>query len=120
MPRHAIQLGNAWEPRTADAGRWLRRFGRPSGIGPGDTVVIVVERETPDVPWRLVLNDAELSFAVAAGGRLEYDITALLRDRNELLVVSDAAAPTAVDVPRGRPRFPEEWGRIFIEIIAPH
>ncbi|MCE9631686.1 MAG: hypothetical protein K8S94_13345 [Planctomycetia bacterium] len=120
MPRHAIQLGTAWEPPAAD-GRWLRRFGRPSGVGPGDAVVMVVERAAPSVPWRrLLLNDVELSFTAVAGGRHECDVTTLLRDRNELLVVPETAAPAAVDTPRGRPRFPEEWGRIFIEIVTPH
>ncbi|MEX0669153.1 MAG: hypothetical protein WD060_01685 [Pirellulales bacterium] len=120
MPRHAIQLGNAWEPLAAD-GRWLRRFGCPTGIGPGDTVVLVVAREASGVPWRrLLLNDVELSFVAAAGGRHECEITTLLRDRNELLVVPEAAAPAAGDPPRGRPRFPAKWGRISIEIVTPH
>lgn len=120
MPRHAIQLGTAWEPIAAD-GRWLRRFGRPSGVGRGDVVVMVVEREAPGVPWRrLLLNDVELSFAAAAAGRHECDVTTLLRDRNELFVVPETAAPAADDTPRGRPRFPAAWGRIFIEIVAQH
>ncbi|MEI6506072.1 MAG: hypothetical protein WCO90_09370 [Planctomycetota bacterium] len=120
MPRHAIQLGNAWEPLAAD-GRWLRRFGRPTGIGPGDAVVFVVDGEASGVPWRrLLLNGVELSFAAAAGGRHECEITTLLRDRNELLVVPEAVAPAAGDAPRGRLRFPKEWGRIFIEIVTPH
>lgn len=120
MPRHAIHLGNAWEPAAAD-GRWLRRFGMPSGTVAGDRVVLVLERDVAGVPWRrLLLNDVEVTLTGAGveAGRHECDVTTLLRDRNELVVVPDAAIAGVPDGPPGRRRFPEAWGRVSVEIVT--
>jgi hypothetical protein len=38
---HRIDLTNAWEP--AGPHTWIRRFGRPSGLGPEDRVWLVLE-----------------------------------------------------------------------------
>ena len=44
---HTIDLTNAWEPPTAGSRAWVRRFGRPSGIEPGDRIWLVMDAPPP-------------------------------------------------------------------------
>lgn len=94
--RHSIRLADAWEPPQPDGDRirLTRRFGRPSGLGPDDRVLLVATSATTAAD--VSLNGAPLP-PITAGGRWEQDVSGLLRDRNELsvLVPADlfAAAP---------------------------
>ncbi|MBM4011864.1 MAG: hypothetical protein FJ286_10870 [Planctomycetes bacterium] len=104
MPRHAIHLGTAWEPPAAAGRPWIRRFGRPSGVEPGDRVLLVWDPPGTVRPEVLQLNGQAL---VADP---EIDITPLLRDRNELVlggsglpVGSAPARLVALPVACGRP-----------------
>jgi len=135
-PRHAIRLGDAWEQpeRAGDHVRLLRRFGRPSGIGPDDRLLLVIASATVAADVRL--NGAPLPPITAGAHRWEQDVTPLLRERNELVILIPAGLP-AGDPPAGeaascaaappegvvsrtpaRGRPPGAIGRVAIEIIA--
>lgn len=119
MPRHAIHLGAAWEPVTAD-GRRRRHFGRPGGIEPGDRLVLVRTGVPAGAPsLRMALNGIDLVVREVAEGRLEADVTTAIRDRNELVVTVDPADDVVEEPAQGRGRFPDAWGRIAIEIVTP-
>ena len=70
-------------------------------------------------PLRLALNGAELVVCEVVAGRFEADVTTAVRDRNELVVTVDPADDVVEEPARGRGRFPDEWGRIAIEIVTP-
>jgi hypothetical protein len=126
-PRHAIRLGDAWEPPQPDGDRvrLTRRFGRPTGLDPGDRVLLVATSAT--VASDVRLNGMPLP-PIAAGGRWEQDVSGLLCDRNELVVLvpadlfvgADAAAASGQAASarglRGRP--PAAIGAVVIEIVA--
>jgi hypothetical protein len=119
---HAIHLGAAWEPPAANAGAWARRFGQPSGVEPGDRVLLVCERPHEAASARprlaLSLNGIALLPIDPAASRWEHEITPLLRERNELAVQAEpAAAPPAVDR-HGRASLPEAWGRLCVVIVS--
>jgi hypothetical protein len=119
MNHHAIHLGNAWEPPANPAGAWERTFGRPSGVEPGDRVLLVCERgdAAPRPLLRLTLNSIPLPPIGDAAARWEHDITPLLRERNELVTQSEPAeGPPAVDR-HGRAPLPEAWGRLCVVIV---
>ena len=123
-PRHTIRLDNGWEPPAAsDAGvRLERRFGRPSGLCSDDRVLLVLAG--PTVAAAVIVNEAVLPPIAAGTDRWEHDITPLLRDRNELVVLItdhggvDAAlrAATAEDRAR-RGRLSTAAGAVAIEIV---
>lgn len=127
MSDHVIRLGNAWEPPSASVGegacRWRRRFGRPGGLGPGDRVVLVVER--PELPAGAALNGAPLP-AVVPGERWSHDVTPLLTDRNELVLElglpepwPDPTAQPARSGPIvGRRPLPQVAGAVRLEILV--
>jgi hypothetical protein len=113
--RHSINLSTAWCPQ---ARAWVRRFGRPEGIEPGNVLWLVVESA---VGCRLDLNAVPLS-AVEPGGVLRHEVTGQLSPRNELRVSpldSGAAWPAGEPVPpspHGRLPLPEAIARVRLEI----
>jgi hypothetical protein len=127
MSDHLIRLGNAWEPpaaRTGEgAGRWRRRFGRPGGLGPGDRVVLVVERS--ELPAAAALNGVPLP-AVVPGDRWAHDVTPLLADRNELVLEiglpeptpDPTAEPARIGPIAGRRPLPDVAGAVRLEIVV--
>ena len=127
MSDHVIRLGNAWETPADGTGqrvsRWRRRFGRPGGLGPGDKVVLVVER--PGLSATAVLNGVPLP-AVVPGGRWANDVTPLLADRNELVLDLATAEPPPEPMreaarrgpPGGRRPLPEAAGAVRLEIVS--
>ena len=107
-------------PRTS-AGAWERRFGRPSGVEPGDRVLLVCTRSDEPAAARPrllpALNGSPLPPIDPAAARWEHEITPLLRDRNELVVQPEpAVASPAVDR-HGRAALPEAWGRLSVVIV---
>lgn len=122
IDRHAIHLGNAWEPPADAAGDWTRRFGRPSGVEAGDRVLLVCERQSEEAAVQrprltLALNGTSLATVDPVSVRWEHDITSLLRERNDLIVKPEpAAAPPAADR-HGRASLPEGWGRLSVVIV---
>ncbi len=121
-PTHSIHLGAAWEPPAA-AGTstrglpWVRRFGRPSGIGTGDAVWLIVEKPAPALA---TLNGTVLPPLRAGQARWSHEITRLLCDRNELELVPmgiEEHHPGTNDA-HGRRSFPESLGRVALEIVS--
>jgi len=116
---HAIHLGAAWEPPAPTvAGReeWTRRFGKPAGLAAGDRVLLVVRQ--PGAVAAVRLNDVFLSPPAPGAERWEADVTSLLRDRNELRLVVDAAAARRVTESAGRGPLPAACGIVSVEIVS--
>ena len=128
---HSIHLGTAWEPPAPAAadGRvvWMRRFGRPGGLEPGDRVLLVFTQ--PAVVAEVVVNAVALPPLSVNAGRWSEDITPLLRDRNELLVTAaasismDGSMDGVADVgtaygQQTRGLLPSVFGRVALEIVS--
>ncbi len=121
---HRISLNAVWERITqgeATDACWRRRFGNPSGIGPRHQVSFLIESNR--VPRRVVLNNFDLSLLSCGPGVWRQDVTLLLRERNELMVV-----PSGLNMgenqgtvqekfkKQSRQDLPAEVGQIFLEI----
>jgi hypothetical protein len=117
MPVHSIHLGNVWEPPTDAGARWLRRFGRPAGLVAGDRVLLVCER--PAIAATLILNGTPLVGVDRGDGTLACDVTDLLADRNELVVLLPSAQAIPAATGGGRLSLPEACGRFALEIVSP-
>lgn len=90
---HRIRLRRPWQSEaTGDRVRWTRRFGRPTGLAPGQRVWLVLE----DVP----AVSASLNGQVLPVGQRAFDVTALVQARNELVLETPAPGPAA-DAPPG-------------------
>jgi len=123
-PMHAIHLGNAWD-RVAAPGRppyaWRRRFGRPAGPVPGERMFLVVER--PGLSAAATLNGRELPAIAAGTARWTCDVTALLVDRNELVLAADGPSHGSIALAgggsHGRCPLPAPFGGVGL-VIVPH
>ena len=113
---HAINLSTAWGPPPEEAEAWVRRFGRPAGIEPGDVVWLVVESESG---CRLGLNGLALP-SVAPGGELRHEVTHLLLPRNELeLAPGNAVVAAAARTSRvGRCPLPAVIASVRLEVAV--
>jgi hypothetical protein len=112
---HKIRLQSVWDPPLPGRDAWRRQFGRPAGIAPGVRVLLVVD--SPAMV-SLVLNGVALPSA--AGPCWQHEVTQLLADRNELVVVP--AAPSSITEAanaHGRVPLPIAIGRVFLEILTP-
>ena len=119
MPRHAIHLGTAWEPPTAEARVWLRRFGRPAGVEPGDRLLLVCERAVAADAWRAAtLNEHPLAWREVGPGSYDCDVTALIADRNVLSVPTAQGDPTTTPDATARVALPAAWGRLSLVIVS--
>jgi hypothetical protein len=116
---HAIRLQAAWEPPAGSDAPWIRRFGRPAGVEPGQQVWLVVVGA--QVHAATVLNGAALPPIEAGQPRWAHDITPLLRDRNvlEMLIHPGGARCTAVADASRQPA-PSACGCVGLEIVAGH
>lgn len=116
--KHTIRLASAWEPPSAGGGVWLRRFGRPAGIEPGDRVLLVVE--TPAIA-ALTLNATPLPAPPAGATRWSHDITAILGDRNALSLAPCAGCgdgTAEVTDAHGRAPLPAQYGIVTLQILT--
>jgi len=98
VARHRIGLSKAWQVREADGDAppsWSRSFGRPTGLEGADRVLLVVEGA--DVDAELTLNGIRLGRPSGSQLRSEFDVTSLLRPRNELLLVPGVAPSPQAD-----------------------
>jgi hypothetical protein len=112
---HSIHLGNAWEAEPGKAGHgpaWVRRFGRPTGLGAADAVWLVIDAPADAA---LTLNGVALP-ASAAGATYRANVTPLLCDRN-LLVLVPRLADEPVSLPAARGPLPAALGRVRLEIV---
>ncbi len=108
---HVIRLHAAWDPPAAVGLPWRRSFGRPGGLAAADQVWLVLDRPAA---CALELNGVRLE-PVAEAPRWEADVTALLRDRNELAATFAGAAAGLTG--GGRQPLPEACGRPALEIV---
>lgn len=114
---HQIRLQSVWDPPRFGGDAWRRQFGRPAGMEPGIRVILVVHE--PAVA-SLSLNGMALPIPATAGSRWSQDVTELLRDRNELVLMPATTAATR-EPPNahGRLSLPAVVGRVFLEILTP-
>ena len=112
---HVINLSTAWcpPPDAETGGAWLRRFGMPAGLESGEAVWVVIESPPG---CGAVLNGVFLPHA-EPGQTIRHDVTALLQQRNELLLGPPELLARAVE-PSARPRcpLPIELGQVRLEI----
>ena len=118
MPRHAIHLGAAWEPPAADGKPWIRRFGRPTGVAPSDRLVLVCEGAAAPVWHAATLNDRPLAWRDGGPGILECDVTAMLADRNTLVVTAATPEVPTGRAPEARATLPSAWGRLSLVVVS--
>lgn len=115
---HSIRLDSVWEPPITGEASWRRSFGKPSGIGAADRIMLVIDR--PAVA-AVSLNGVVFPAPVASAVRWERDVTNLLEPRN-VLAVMPAAVGVAVEPQRldahGRATLPEWIGRVSLEILT--
>ncbi|MEI6037303.1 MAG: hypothetical protein WCQ91_05185 [Planctomycetota bacterium] len=126
MKPHVIRLSSAWEPPAAgadsgslgDGKAWVRRFGQPAGVCPGDAVLLVIESP---VMATLCLNGIPLP-PLLRQMRWDHDIAPMLRERNVLsLVLGDGVAEeSTLRDAHGRSPLPVAYGRVWIEIRDSH
>lgn len=83
MYPHRIRLRDPWQCETLEGGRvyWRRRFGYPGRIDDCERVWLTFSGVASAAAIRL--NDQPLG---TAGGDFEFEVTALLRQRNEVVV----------------------------------
>lgn len=113
---HAINLGNAWEVEPGHAGQapaWVRRFGRPTGLAATDIVWLVIAAPADGA---VAFNGAALP-AATAGVAYRANVTAMLRDRNLLVLVPRQAVATAQPCPVRGP-LPAALGSVRLEIAS--
>ncbi len=115
---HQINLSTAWQPPAAGSAAWVRRFGRPAGLGPSTRVWLV---RVGGPAAQLSLNGT----ALPAGYR--HDVTAALTTRNELLLepqpptpVTEDGADAAGQPAHGRRPLDPRLGRLHLEIVSGH
>jgi hypothetical protein len=116
---HQIRLQSVWDPPRFGGDAWRRQFGRPAGIEPGIRVILVVEE--PAVAL-LTLNGVQLPIPARSASRWSQDVTDILVDRNELVLVPAATTAPAIREPpnaHGRLSLPATVGRVFLEILTP-
>ena len=119
MPRHAIHLGTAWEPPTVALPAWVRWFGRPAGVEPGDRLLLVCEAAILADAWpAATLNDLPLVWRESGPGSFESDVTTLLRPRNTLVVPGAFSNVADGDPAERRAALPEAWGRLSLVIVS--
>lgn len=119
---HRINLSSAWRPPAETGGAWVRRFGRPAGLEAGDRIWLVARGAGP---VGLECNGVVLPAAAEAAAERRHDITPLLRQRNELVLVpapggsSAGAARLAGPLAAGdhRPLEPG-LGSLHLEIVS--
>lgn len=123
MARHRIGLSQAWQAPEGEGAApvWVRWFGRPSGLEETDRVLLVVEGAS--IAAELTLNGSRLGCPAASPSRAEFDVTSLLRQRNELLLAPVSGARPPSDVSKSPIRADRQplWpslGAVCLEIVA--
>jgi len=107
---YRIRLRKPWQVEPPPHGlRWRRIFHPPTGLGVGERVCIVVEgiRATGSV----TLNGQPLGRLAGPGSPSRFEVTSLLRERNELVLAIDLTPPGDETGPSCPP------GEVWIEIF---
>ena len=86
MNPHAIRLRRPWHCESTEGGLvWRRRFGRPTGLTPGQRVELVIDGLPPAAS--IALNGQLLPDRREEElGRSRFDVTGCLLARNELAI----------------------------------
>jgi hypothetical protein len=112
---HRIRLRKPWQCQPTEHGVvWHRRFGRPTGLGPAETVSLVVEGIA--AAGTVELNGQPLGRLFPAGAPQWFNVTGKLAERNEVSIVLRGEADTAVfATATARTDSP---GSVYLEIAA--
>jgi hypothetical protein len=109
---HRIRLQAAWSV-AAGGTIWTRSFGRPTGVGPGDRIWLEIARPTA---CSARLNGRTLPAVAAGAAPWRLDVTADLRERNDLQLEFRADVPTQATAERVP--LPEAGGRVALVITS--
>lgn len=85
MEAHRIRLRAPWRSEELDGGAtaWTRPFHRPTNLGPSERVWLLLSGLPLD--GTVELNGQKVGHAIAAVEN-RFEITAILADRNELVI----------------------------------
>lgn len=109
---HRIRLQAAWHA-TAGGAVWNRSFGIPTGVGSGDRIWLEITRPAA---CAAALNGRTLPSVVAGAAPWRHDVTADLRDRNDLRLEFVAALPARAAAEREL--LPEVGGGVALVITS--
>jgi len=100
---HRIRLRKPWQVEPLPHGlRWRRIFHQPTGLGAAARVWIVVDGIL--ATGSVTLNDQPLGRLAGPGSPCRFEVTGLLRGRNELVLAIDRTPQgdeTAASCPPG-------------------
>ena len=86
MNPHRIRLRKPWRQECTAAGLlWSRKFGRPGGLGPGQTVCVRIEGMS--LAGSVALNGELLGRLPSPPTSGRYDVTKRLQASNELQIL---------------------------------
>lgn len=98
---HVIRLRGPWDAEpvnVSQATRWIRRFGRPTGLETGARVWLCLQPVDGILSWRL--NDSEPHNVDATQAAQRFDITDQLQPRNRLeVLVVEGPTPSGAQTP---------------------
>ena len=110
MNRHRIRLREPWQcEREPSVALWRRKFGRPTGLGPGTKVWLAVENAR--APLLVHLNGDLLGQVASEGGSGRFDVTDRLLARNELATAAESPSTPGEEV---QPSLPAD---VCLEIV---
>lgn len=109
---HRIRLQAAWHA-TAGGAVWSRSFGMPTGVGAGDRIWLEIARPAA---CAAALNGRTLPPVVAGAAFWRHDVTADLRERNDLRLEFVVALPDRAAAERES--LPEAGGGVALVITS--
>ena len=109
---HRIRLQAAWDV-AAGGTTWTRSFGRPTGVGPGERVWLVIERPAAGAA---ALDGRPLAAVGVGDGPWRHALTGDPRERHELRL--EFTAPPGPVAAGARVPLPEAAGLVWLEIEA--
>jgi len=98
MPVHRIRLRKPWHCQPCGAAVvWQRRFNRPTGLGPRDSVFLMVEGL--GLRGSIAINGEQLGGLSGEGEPQRFEVTDKLDLHNTVCLTLDTPRPTDAQTP---------------------